>query len=117
MEGRPEAHGLWKLGQPGRACLVTWWRSMALVFATMKLSLRLPDDVHTQAQAWAERDGLSLNEWLAAAVERETVRRGLDALNDWAKANPAHPALDPGRQAAIDADNADAVARWRRGAA
>jgi hypothetical protein len=84
---------------------------------TVKLSVRLPDDVHAQAQQWAERDGLSLNEWLVAAVERETVRRGLEALNDWAKANPAHPAADPGRQAAIDADNARAVAQWRRGAA
>jgi len=32
---------------------------------TAKLSLRLPDHVHAQVQAWAERDGISLNEWLA----------------------------------------------------
>jgi hypothetical protein len=96
-----------------------WWRSMTLEFATMtvKLSVRLPDDVHAQTQEWAQRDGLSLNEWLAAAIERETVRRGLEALNDWAKAHPHHPAVDPARQAAIDADNARAAADWRRGAA
>jgi hypothetical protein len=82
-----------------------------------KLSLRLPDDVHAQAQQWAEAAGVSLNEYLVAAIDRENTRLGLEALNDWAKANPGHPLLDPARGEAIDADNAEAIARWRRGAA
>jgi hypothetical protein len=55
-----------------------------------RFSLRLPDSVLGEARRWAERDGVSLNDWIAAAVDRETVRRRLEAHNEWAKASPLY---------------------------
>ncbi len=55
-----------------------------------RFSLRLPDAVHSDAQAWAERDGLSLNDWLVAAIDREAVRRRLSAHNTWVRDNPIY---------------------------
>lgn len=93
-----------------------WWQIRPLQLATMtKLSLRLPDDVHAEAQRCAERDGVSLNEWLVAAVDRETVRRKLEALNEWGRSNP--PDLDQWEARQRDLADAEREAQRRRGAA
>lgn len=55
-----------------------------------RFSLRLPESVRVEAKRWAERDGVSLNDWIAAAVDRETVRRRLEAHNEWVKDNPLY---------------------------
>lgn len=88
---------------------------LSSVTMTVKLSLRLPDDVHAEAVRCAERDGVSLNEWLAAAVDRETVRRKLEALNEWGRTNPPDLARWEARQ--HDLAEAEQDMQRRRGAA
>jgi hypothetical protein len=41
----------------------------------VSLRLRLPDRLHHEVTASAERDGASLNQWIVAAVARELGRR------------------------------------------
>lgn len=73
------------------ACSIKGRRGMALICGAMtRFSLRLPQPIRDEAQRWADRDGVSLNDWISAAVDRETLRRRLDAHNDWVKDNPLY---------------------------
>jgi hypothetical protein len=53
-------------------------------------SLHLPDKLLTEIQRWAEADGKSVEEWMVAALDRESLRRGLLVHSEWVKDNPIY---------------------------
>ncbi len=53
----------------------------------MRTTLVLDEGLYSRAREWAKRDGVSLNQWLAAAIDREDSRRRSSAHNTWLRDN------------------------------
>jgi hypothetical protein len=53
-------------------------------------SLHLPDKLLAEIRRWAETDGKSVEEWIVAALDRESLRRGLLVHSEWVKDNPIY---------------------------
>ena len=54
----------------------------------MRTTLVLDEALYHRVREWAKRDGVSLNQWLAAAIDREDSRRRSSAHNTWLRDNP-----------------------------
>lgn len=54
----------------------------------MGTTLVLDEGLYDRARAWAKRDGVSLDQWLAAAIDPEDSRRRSSAHNAWLRDDP-----------------------------
>ncbi len=54
----------------------------------MRTTLSLDQHLYEKVRAWAGRDGVSINQWMATALDREDTRRRNQAHNDWLTAHP-----------------------------
>lgn len=51
----------------------------------MRTTLSLDRELYEHARQWAETDGISANEWMIRALDREDTRRRHLAHNEWAR--------------------------------
>ncbi|MGW3472322.1 hypothetical protein ACWDKQ_28510 [Saccharopolyspora sp. NPDC000995] len=49
----------------------------------MRTTISLDPELYEHARRWAEADGISANEWMVRALEREDTRRRHIAHNEW----------------------------------
>ncbi len=54
----------------------------------MRTTLSMEERTYERVRMWAEQDGVSMNQWMVAAIDREDTRRRCEAHNDWLEANP-----------------------------
>ncbi|MBA8823476.1 hypothetical protein FHX42_000805 [Saccharopolyspora lacisalsi] len=53
----------------------------------MRTTISLDQELYEHARQWAEADGVSANEWMIRALDREDTRRRHLAHNEWSRTN------------------------------
>lgn len=53
----------------------------------MRTTISVDRELYEHARQWAEHDGISANEWMVRALDREDTRRRHLAHNEWARAH------------------------------
>jgi hypothetical protein len=51
----------------------------------MRTTISLDRELYDHARQWAEQDGISANEWMIRALDREDTRRRHLAHNEWCR--------------------------------